>query len=406
MVSSFPPSLDGIASYTFGLVMGLATRGPVGEILVLSDSTMPKERRELLEDSDIEVLKAWSPISIITPFRVWLRILNFRPDVVHVQYEYSLYGRGMLSLILPLTLSMIKIFRIPLLLTFHTVIPLDRFDRGFFERHGLGKRFASLKRSYIINLTKLLGMLSNGVVVHVRSAREILAQDYGFNEARMHVIPHGLKAPLKETVTAQEAKKNTDLLGKITVLCFGFVRGGKGIEHAINAMSTVVRLHPNAILVVLGRMPSASPENIRYAGQLKDLVEGLRLLENVRFVDSYLLEEEVWQYFSAADIVVFPYVDDEIVGASGPLSTTIFFGKPVVATRIARFTDELTEGVNALLVDPSDVRGLADALSSLVENDDLRFKLSRELRKLAPERDWRSVAQKTFALYQMLKSSR
>ena len=114
----------------------------------------------------------------------------------------------------------------------------------------------------------------------------------------------------------------------------------------------------------------------------------------------------MWQYFSAADIVVFPYVDDEIVGASGPLSTTIFFGKPVVATRITRFTDELTEGINALLVDPNDVQRLADALSSLVENDGLRFKLSRELRKLAPERDWRSVAEKTLALYQMLKLSR
>ena len=406
MVSSFPPSLDGIASYTFGLVMGLAMRGHVWEILVLSDSTVPEERRGLLGDSHVEVIKAWSSTSIITSFRLWLRILNARPDIVHVQYEYSLYGRGMLSLILPLTLLLIKLSRIPMLLTFHTVVPLHRLDRGFFERHGLGKRLVLLKRLFIINLTKLLGIVSNVIVVHVSSAREILARDYGFNRASIHVIPHGLKAPVNEPVTAQEAKRLTDLLDKVVILCFGFVRGGKGIEHAINAMATVAKLHPNAILAVVGGIPAASPENIRYLGQLKDLVKGLSLQDNVRFVNRYLSEEEVWQYFSAADIVIFPYVDEEIVGASGPLSTSIFFGKPIVATRISRFTDELTDRTNALLVDPNDAASLAGALSTLMGSDDLRLKLSHELQELARERDWRSVAGKTLALYQLLTLSR
>jgi glycosyltransferase involved in cell wall biosynthesis len=50
-------------------------------------------------------------------------------------------------------------------------------------------------------------------------------------------------------------------------------------------------------------------------------------------------------------------------------------GRPVIATRVGGTTDLVSDGVNGLLVDPGDARGLADAIRRLVDEPGLRERM-------------------------------
>jgi len=54
---------------------------------------------------------------------------------------------------------------------------------------------------------------------------------------------------------------------------------------------------------------------------------------------------------------------------------------PIVTTRIRGAADHLVSGENAILVEPGDVNGLASAISLLLEDRELRMRMSTANRK-------------------------
>jgi len=111
-------------------------------------------------------------------------------------------------------------------------------------------------------------------------------------------------------------------------------------------------------------------------------------------------------YLAAADVLVLPYNEDDILAASGPLSMAMGSGKPVVASRIARFENILKNGVNSLLVPTSDPDSLAKSINLLLENSELAAGLARELALLGKATSWTTVANRTVALYGELIAQR
>jgi len=61
-------------------------------------------------------------------------------------------------------------------------------------------------------------------------------------------------------------------------------------------------------------------------------------------------------------------------------------GKPVVVTRVGENSHIVQDGVNGLLVDPSDVDGMATAIGRLIDDASLRIGLGREARATVEQR--------------------
>jgi glycosyltransferase involved in cell wall biosynthesis len=74
----------------------------------------------------------------------------------------------------------------------------------------------------------------------------------------------------------------------------------------------------------------------------------------------------------------------------------IQFEKPLVATTVFPFVDEFKSGVDALLVKPFNSGELADAIIKLLQNDELRYKLSENIKRKKNGRDWNSIAKIVF----------
>jgi glycosyltransferase involved in cell wall biosynthesis len=243
----------------------------------------------------------------------------------------------------------------------------------------------------------LINLLAYKIIVHSIIAKETLINDYSFDHKKLEVIPHGTN-PLdkleESTLSRSEARK---------LLVFGEIRRGKGIEYAIQAIHKLVTNNNIICELIIAGMYDArmSPESAGYLEELKKLVADLRLNNYVKFKLN-IPEEDVGKLFSEADVVILPYVEDEIIAASGPLLTAMGFGKPIVATKLRRFAGYLLNGENSLIVEPANPDELAKAVILILRDDRLRRKLSESAHKYAREFSWEKIAKRTLSVYKEL----
>jgi glycosyltransferase involved in cell wall biosynthesis len=147
-----------------------------------------------------------------------------------------------------------------------------------------------------------------------------------------------------------DARARLDLQGE-TVLFFGFIRPYKGVEDLLRALPLILKQRRITLLVVgeFWQGKEAFNEQIRE----------LNLEQAVRVVDRYVPNEEVELYFSAADLVVLPYVSGT---GSGIVQIAYGLERPVVATRVGSLPEVVEDGKTGFLVDPGDPKALAEAV--------------------------------------------
>ncbi len=94
--------------------------------------------------------------------------------------------------------------------------------------------------------------------------------------------------------------------------------------------------------------------------------------EYVKFVGQ---RENPMPYVKAADIVVIP---SRFEGWGMTLSEALVLGKPVVATDLPVFREQVTDGVNGLLCSLENMDAFAAATNRLMMDSELRVRLSKE----------------------------
>jgi glycosyltransferase involved in cell wall biosynthesis len=103
------------------------------------------------------------------------------------------------------------------------------------------------------------------------------------------------------------------------------------------------------------------------------------------------------EIFSRAALVVLPYVT---ASTSGVLVTAYSFSKPVVASRVGCLAEYVEDGITGLLVSPTDVSELADAIVRLLQDDDLRQSMGKNAEKWIRDRR-KSIIKRTIDAYKM-----
>ena len=76
--------------------------------------------------------------------------------------------------------------------------------------------------------------------------------------------------------------------------------------------------------------------------------------------------EELGLYFSAADVVVLPYVD---ATQSGVTQLAYGFEKPVITTSVGGIPEVVKDGETGLVVPPEDSQALGEAIVRYFEED-------------------------------------
>ncbi len=184
--------------------------------------------------------------------------------------------------------------------------------------------------------------------------RELL---HHFPRARFAHVPHPVYENFGSALQKEEARRLLGLRSRRIVLYFGYVRAYKGLHLLIDAMKIAGE--------TLGGPDELSALAVGefYDGEqgYRDHVHRLGLDESVRFVPEYVPNDQVALYFSAADVVVLPYLS---ATQSGIAQIAYNFDKPLIVTDVGGLAEVVQQGVSGLVVPPANPQALADAIKA------------------------------------------
>ena len=130
-----------------------------------------------------------------------------------------------------------------------------------------------------------------------------------------------------------------------------------------------------------------------------DEVRRLGIERQIRFVD-HVSDEELAIAYSNAVALVYPSLYE---GFGLPIVEAMACGCPVITSNVSSMPE--VAGSAALLVDPENTTELAEALRSVILNQDLSASLRAKGLRRATHFSWDKTAAATFAVYQRIFAS-
>ncbi|MBL8221448.1 MAG: glycosyltransferase [Bryobacterales bacterium] len=221
---------------------------------------------------------------------------------------------------------------------------------------------------------------SRGVIVHSAFV-ERQVREAGFG-GPVAVIPHGAWLPESADRMGFRHRlgldESTPLIG-----VFGFLKPYKRIRESLRAFRRVVRLVPEAKMILVGEPHAEFP--------LASLIRSMQLDEHVRVL-GFVPIEDFGGYIAACDVILnlrYPTVGE----SSGTLLRSLGAGKAVLVSDIGSFSEYPDHAVWKIAVDASEEDQIFEALNTLVSRPGVAQALGAQARQyVAEECSWPKVA--------------
>ncbi len=290
----------------------------------------------------------WKIIQLVTFIR------NRRPAVVHFNGCYP-----WMSFILPF------LDDIPTVMTIHDIVP-----------------HPGASGTDVQSVRDLLLSYADRVIVHGEYAKENIKN---VDKGIVRIVPHGNYSFFSEASSTEDVSDRTFLF-------FGRISKYKGIEHLTQAINELRAEGHELNLIIAGE------------GDLGPYMEGIKDRPWFEVHNRYVSDDEVPQFFDRSIAAVLPYIE---VTQSGVVQVALAFKKAVISTTVGCLPEIIQDGVNGLLVPPSDVPALKRAILMLAGDRSRAQEMGRRGHELAEsEYSWDRIADMTLKVYEEIERHR
>lgn len=350
-LSTYPPTQCGLATFTASLATHVASAAEVGIVRIV-DRLQPDARREVIHQL----------LTGVTGSEISAAAALDRFDVAVVQHEYGIYGGADGEAVI----EILRRLQVPAIVVLHTVLASP----------------TPHQRAVLEDVVRNAA----AVVVMTRTAQRRLLEDYLVDPERVVVIPHG--APTDWAAVADTGRAE----GAATILTWGLLGPGKGIEWAIKAVAALHDLDPAPRYLVAGETHPRVLERQgdAYRDRLKAQAAELGVGHLVEFDDRYLDQASLRKLVTSANVVVLPYDSKDQV-TSGVLIEAVTCRRPVVATAFPHAVELLSAGAGTV-VPQQDAPAIAIALRRILTEPGVSASMVRAAERLAPDLTWQAVA--------------
>ena len=333
------------------LAPGVATKGTLSESRIYNiGRTIPFPFNGSIARINLVPDLTWSVRRI-------LQKENF--DVIHIHEP----------LIPSLSLNVLRLSRTLTIGTFHA---FAQSDRTSLPHLAYASTYPFLRRYF----RRLDGRIA------VSSAAYQFISHYFPTDYR--IIPNGIDlqrfnphiAPLPQFI---DDKRN--------ILFVGRFEKRKGVRYLLRAIPAIRERHPNTRFIFVGEGRSRKG--------FQHFVEQMGWPDVV--FTGYVSDDEKLRYFASSHVFCAPATGGESMGIV--LLESMASGTPIVASNIQGYATVVTSGVDGLLTTSRNIEELANAVSSLLENEPLRQRLIYAGLQKVSEYVWPQVAHSIMDYY-------
>jgi len=361
-IGNYPPRECGIATFTRDLVESMeATDRAECSVVAINDQdqdySYPERVRYVIrQNHQRDYLKA-------------VKFINYSDAAACVlEHEFGIFGGDSGTYIL----SLIHRLQIPLVATLHTILEKPSYNERAII-HAIGDR-------------------AEKVVVMSHRAVTFLTDIYDVRHDKIELIEHGV--PDLDLVQRDQYKRKFNLENKKAIFTFGLLNRSKGIETVIQALPQVVLRHPDVVFIIVGKTHPAvlRTSGEEYRNYLQRLVEKHSLREHVYFHNHFVSAAELFEYLSAIDIYITPYLNEAQI-TSGTLAYAVGAGTAVISTPYWHAQELLAEG-RGRLFDFHDSKSLARILNELLDNPSTLLELRHKAYTYGRQMTWPVIGEK------------
>jgi glycosyltransferase involved in cell wall biosynthesis len=219
----------------------------------------------------------------------------------------------------------------------------------------------SLKLKANIFFEKHINNFANGIVV-LSSYLE-----NRFKKISDNKIPI-VNIPISADVNPSSARSKFN--SPITFSYSGSFGKKDGLSYFLEAYKRIIKKHPDCILYLSGK--GNNPEQFVKNGN-----------ENKIKYLGYLTDEEYYKLIKDSDILCMTRVNSGYANAGFPfkLGEYLATGNPVISSNVSDVSKYLTNGEDALIINPENVDELTDAIDYLISNPEKAFTMASNGKK-------------------------
>ncbi len=244
--------------------------------------------------------------------------------------------------------------------TFHDLFALT----GDYSTPEFRRRFADQARKAAAESDRI-------ICVSAFTAAQV-EQHLGVGRDRLRVVHHGVRI-----------KPNHEITREKIVLHVGALQKRKNIARLVRAFET---LPPDWRLILAGSAGFG-------AAEILQAIEASPARARIS-LPGYVGNQDLTSYYARAMILAFPSLDE---GFGIPIVEAMACGVPVVTSDRSALAE--VAGDAALLINPESIEELADALSRLAVDEELRKELARKGLARAQNFTWAKAVEQTWKIY-------
>lgn len=147
---------------------------------------------------------------------------------------------------------------------------------------------------------------------------------------------------------------------RITFTSFGNIIEYKRIDVLIKAAESIYEQARGKFRVVI-------------AGNCEEWKKYEKLIVHKEIFDlkiKRIPNEEIPNLFNETDYFVMPYQD---IAQSGAMMVAINYNKPIIASRLNAFEENIIDGFNGYFIEPADINDLAEKMMTIISNHKSKF---------------------------------
>jgi glycosyltransferase involved in cell wall biosynthesis len=361
-ITSYPPRVCGIATYSLDLIKTLMNKFSESFSIKVCALESGNDSYDYPEE-----VKYILDASLASAFTQLADTINQDGKVkfIVIEHEFGFFRAQKQAFLEFLTKLLI-----PKVIVFHTVLPAPDEEL----------------KQYVQNISAAC----EAIIVMTKNSAGLLAEAYEVSSKMITVIPHGTH--LVPHLNKEVLKRKYKLSGKKILSTFGLLSSGKSIETTLCALPGIIKEIPDVVFLVIGKTHPevVKSEGEEYRNSLELIVRQYNLQSNVRFIDKYLVLPDLLEFLQLTDIYLFTTKDPN-QAVSGTFAYAMSCACPIISTPIPHAREVLTDETG-IIIDFGNSKQLADGVIRLFNDEPLRKNMSTNTLQKIVSTAWENSA--------------